>query len=88
MNNAWCGVGLRMHVAHRRFNVIVARHVLQRKRVGVLPGLGQKRVAESVEPGIRMGLDSPPYVADLGLEHPRSERPGRVAWVGEDGCAL
>jgi hypothetical protein len=52
------GVGLRMHVAHRRFNVIVARRVLQRKRVGVLPGLGQEGVAESVEPRIRMGLNS------------------------------
>jgi len=82
------GVGLRMHVAHRRLNVIVARYVLQRKRVGVLSGLGQEGVAESVEPRIRMGLDSLPQVADLGLEHPRSERPGRVARVGEDVGAL
>jgi hypothetical protein len=88
MNNAWCGVGLRMHVAHRRFNVIVARHVLQRKRVGVLPGLGQEGVAESVEPGVRMGLDSLPQIADLGFKHPRSERSGRVARMGEDGRIL
>jgi hypothetical protein len=88
MNNAWCGVGLRMHVAHRRFNVIVARYVLQRKRVGVLSGLGQEGVAESVEPRIRMGLDSLPQIADLGFKHPRSERSGRVARMGEDGGAL
>ncbi|MGB6132459.1 MAG: hypothetical protein WBG54_11815 [Acidobacteriaceae bacterium] len=82
------GVSLRMHVAHRRFNVIVARHVLQRKRVGVLAGLGQEGVAESVEPGIRMGLDDLPQIADLGFEHPRSEWPGRVAGMGEDVGAL
>ena len=33
------GVGLRMHLAHRRFNVIVPRNVLQRRRVRVFADL-------------------------------------------------
>ncbi|MGB7137613.1 MAG: hypothetical protein WBD46_20160 [Acidobacteriaceae bacterium] len=82
------GVSLRMHVAHRRFNVIVARHVLQRKRVCMLSGLGQEGVAQSVQPGVRMSLDDLPQIADLGFEHPRSQRPGRIARMGEDVGAL
>jgi hypothetical protein len=41
-----------MHVAHRRLNVIVSGDVLQCKRVRVLPGFGEKRVPERMQPGI------------------------------------
>jgi hypothetical protein len=52
------GICLRMHIAHRRLNVIVAGHVLQCKRVGMLAGLGQECVTLTVQAGVRMGLNS------------------------------
>src|SRR4029077_11859454 len=46
-----------VHIAHRGFNVIVASYVLQRERVRVLPGLGQKAVPQRMETRVRVGLD-------------------------------
>jgi hypothetical protein len=40
-----------MHIPHRRLDVIVSGHVLQCKRIGVLPGLRQKRVPHPKEVG-------------------------------------
>ena len=42
-------VSLRVDVTHRRLDVIVAGHVLQRKGVSVLAGLGQERVPAARE---------------------------------------
>jgi hypothetical protein len=48
---AWARVG------HRGLNVIVSRYVLQCEWIGVLPGLGQKGVAQCMETCVRMRLD-------------------------------
>jgi hypothetical protein len=40
-------------VAHRGLDVIVSGHVLQRERIGILPGLGQKGVPQSMHDIVR-----------------------------------
>ena len=46
-----------MHVAHRGLNVIVSRYVLQRKRIRVVPRLGQKGVAQRMQARVGVRLD-------------------------------
>ena len=52
----------RVYVAHRGLNVIVSGDILQRKGVGVLSGLGQKSMTQSVQAGIGMSLDLFPWL--------------------------
>jgi len=51
-------IGPRVHMAHRHFNVIVARYVLQRKWAGVLARLGQECVTETVQARVTAGCRS------------------------------
>ncbi len=67
-----------MHVAHRGFNAIVSRHVLQRERIRVLPSLGQKRVPQRMQAGVRVCLDLFAQLCHLLFEHPGSERLGPI----------
>jgi hypothetical protein len=57
-----------MYVAHGRLDVIVPGHVLQRKGIGVLACLGQKRMPE--QPGIGVGHDLFPQARDLRFQGP------------------
>jgi hypothetical protein len=53
-------IGLRVNITHSCFDVIVPRDVLQCKGIGVLAGLGEKGVPQSVQPGVWMGFDPCP----------------------------
>jgi len=77
-----------MYVAHRGLNVIVSSNVLQRKRVGVLPGFGQKRVAQCVQARIGMSFDLGANAGDLLFKHPGTQRLSRVLRAGENKVAL
>src|SRR5215469_12097283 len=77
-----------MHVTHSRFYRIVSGHILQSEGIGVLTGLGEKRVAQSMQASIRVRLDPAAQASHLNLEHPTSERLARVARVGEHALTL
>src|SRR5438270_6907807 len=77
-----------MHVVHRGFNVIVSRHVLQRERIRVLPSLGQKRVPQRMQAGVRVCLDLFAQLCHLLFEHPGSERLGPILRPGEHVVAV
>ena len=77
-----------MHVTHSRFYRIVSGHILQSEWIGVLTGLGEKGVAQSMQACIRVRLDPAAQASHLSLEHPTSERLARVARVGEDVLTL
>jgi len=62
-----------VHLAHRDFNVIVSGYVLQRKRVRVLPGLGQKRVTQRLQARIRVRLDLFAQLRHLLFKYPGPE---------------
>ena len=78
----------RVYVAHRGLNVIVSGDILQRKRIGVFSGFGQKSVTQSVQPGIGMSLDLLSYLAYLFLQYPGPERLCRILRAREDVVAL
>jgi hypothetical protein len=77
-----------MYVTHSRFYRIVSGHVLQRERVGVLTGLSQKRVPQSMQASIRVRVDLPAQASHLILEHPATEGLRGVTRVGENILAL
>ena len=77
-----------MHVPHRGFNVIVSRHVLQRERIRVLPGLGEKGVPQRMQALIRVGLDLFAQLRHLLFEHPGPERLRWIQRAGEHVLAV
>jgi hypothetical protein len=54
----------------------------------MLPGLGQKRVAQSVKSGVWVGLDSGSQPPHLRLQYPGAKRLGGISRMGEDMVAL
>jgi hypothetical protein len=78
------GVRLRVDVTHRRLDIIVAGHVLQRKGISVLAGLGQERVPQSMKPAVWVRLDLLAQGAYLGFEDPGSKRSRWVSRMGKD----
>jgi hypothetical protein len=81
-------IGLGVNITHSRLDVIVPRDVLQRKRVGVLAGLGEKRVAQSMQSSIWMGLDPGTQRSHLRFQHPRAQRFAWIAGVAENVVAF
>ncbi len=77
-----------VHVAHRGLNVIVSRYVLQRERIGVLPGLGQKRVTQRMQARIRVRLDLFAQLRHLLFKHPGPERLPRILRAREHVLAV
>jgi hypothetical protein len=71
---------LRVYVAHRGFNVIVSRNILQRKGGRVLSGLGQKSMTHSVQAGIELSLDLFPYL--LICSSPAPKAPEALSDIG------
>jgi hypothetical protein len=83
----------RVDITHRGLDGVVPGDVLQRKGVGVLSRLGQKRVAQSVKSGIRIELNLItgkllPETPHFRFEYPGLELLIRVAWLAEYEAAF
>jgi hypothetical protein len=66
----------------------VCSYVLQRDRIRVLPGLGQKGVPQRMETRVRVGLDLFAQLCHLLFQYPRSQGFRRILRAREHVLAV